>query len=440
MTTRARSIAWTLLGLSSLGAPALAQPQPGLWTGFTGQDERINFTVGSSSVSDFEFSGRWSGQNCSGDFEFDLDFPMPIVNGTFMLDHRFGSSMAHLEGSFVSPILAQGTLTATFTGSCAGSMTTEWSASPERPDGAQWPLSLPLTPDEVSCDAARLDALARRVSVDLPHGTKEASVVLSLTRTGDFAGLAYSGQGASSPERLLAFSTNPEETTLLRNPERPQLFSLSATRNDLSSDLVAPGSPDEIRLTLNPTLAADPPPSNLLVLDNVRPPGGSPTAARPGRGLDDLLAPCHGKLTDADVHVFRLLSRMLRVEVPGAKRYELIVFRDLAPHSYRIDIQVFGEDGSDLGKIAVRVEVTYDGTGQLNRGTLRTLGPCTGENEEDCTTLSVTGLVDIVSPPGAGRFWSNTDDLVLAGSLPDESRIDWVVLLRGTTWRQPPGR
>ena len=439
MAKRARFIVLMLLGFAGLAAPALAQPRGGGWTGLTGQGERIDFTVGSSFVSDFDLRGRWHTGICSGDFHFTLDGSGARIEGNaFVFDFNLSSNAFHVEGSFVSPTLARGTLAAASTGTCAGSMSTDWSAVPDGADGEGWPLSLPLTEAEASCDAARLGALAQRVSVDLPHGTKEASVVLSLTRTGDFAGLAYSGQAAFSPEHLLAFSTNPEETTFLRNPERPQLFSLSATRNDLSSDLVAPGSPDEIRLTLNPTLAATPPPGNLLVLDNVRPPDGSPTAARPGRGLADLLVPCHGKLTDADVHVFRLLSRLLRVQVPGAARYELVVFRGVEPHSYRIDIWVYEAGGSELGKIAAQVDVTYDGTGQLNRGTLHALGSCDGPQETDCTTLAIVGGVDIVTPTGAGGFWANTRSTVRAGDgHPHSTGIDWLVLLRETMWRQP---
>ncbi|HYO11886.1 MAG TPA: hypothetical protein VE685_01670, partial [Thermoanaerobaculia bacterium] len=229
----------------------------------------------------------------------------------------------------------------------------------------------------------------------------------------------------------------PEESTLLRNPGRPQLFSLSATRNDLSSDLVAPGNPNEIRLTLNPTLTSNPPPGNLLVLDNVRRPDGSPTATRPGRGLADLLDPCHGKLTEADVHLFRLLSRLIRVRAQGAARYELAIFRGEEPHSYRIDIWTYGAVGAELGKIAAQVDVTYDSAGQLNRGTLRAFGPCGSPQETDCTTLTVPGFVEIVTPTEAGGIWGSTGSLVLIDGGPDQDDIDWIRILQGTTWRQP---
>lgn len=440
MAMRTKFIVLMVLGLAGFAAPALAQPRSGGWTGLTGQGERVEFTLDAVFIQRFDIRGRWQSGSCRGDLHFTFGSGTRLTGNSFVLDFNLGPETVHVEGSFVSPTLARGTLTANITGNCAGSVTTDWSAVPDGADGAGWPPSLPLTESESACDAARLSALAQRVSVDLPHGTKEASVVLSLTRTGDFAGLAYSDQaGFASPEHLLAFSTNPEETTFLRNPGRPQLFSFSATRNDLSSDLVAPGSPDEIRLTFNPTLSADPPPGNLLVLDNVRLPEGSPTAARPGRGLAELLVPCHGKLTDADVHIFRLLSRLLRIRVPGAMRYELVLFRGVEPHSYRIDIWAYEAGGSELGKIAAQVDVTYDSTGQLNRGTLRALGPCEGPEETDCTTLPVQGQVDIVTPAGAGETWANTESTVLAGNgRPAQSTgIDWLILLLETAWRQP---
>ena len=437
MALRIRIIALLWLGLAGLGAPALTQPLQGRWTGLTGQGERIEFVVQGDSVTDFELRGRWTGENCSGDFEHSIGFGVGIVGNAFVADFPFFKS--RVEGLFVSPTLAQGTLMASFTtGSCPGSVSTDWSAFPEGEDGeGAPPPSFPLTGAEVSCDAARLAALARRVSVDLPNSSKEASVALFLTRTGDFAGLAYSGLTVPGSEHLLAFSTNPEESTLLRNPGRPQLFSLSATRNDLSSDLVAPGNPNEIRLTLNPTLGSNPSPGSLLVLDNVRRPDGSPTATRPGRGLADLLEPCHDKLTKADVHLFRLLARLIRVRAQGAARYELAIFRGEEPHSYRVDIWAYGTAGAELGKIAVRVDATYDSLGQLNRGTLRAFGPCGNSQETDCTTLTAPGVVEIVTPTDAGEISRSTESLVGIGAGPDQDDIDWIRVLQGTTWRQP---
>ncbi len=110
----------------------------------------------------------------------------------------------------------------------------------------------PLTAAEVTCDAARLSGLLARAGVEAP-GAAAAGLNLTLTASGDFAGLVYT---ASGPEHHLAFSTNPEETPLLRNPSRLQLSSLSLTRNALSSDLVAKGHAGEVRLGINP--AVDP--------------------------------------------------------------------------------------------------------------------------------------------------------------------------------------
>lgn len=139
------------------------------------------------------------------------------------------------------------------------------------PLGAQ---TLPLTPAQVDCNRAQLEALAARANVvpgDLA-ADKATNLVLTFgTPDGGFAGLGYTSQyerlfdievdgntvdfliqQAETPEHHLWFSTNPDEVRLLRNPARPKLDSISATRNRLNSDLVPAGDADELAVTLNP--------------------------------------------------------------------------------------------------------------------------------------------------------------------------------------------
>lgn len=101
MALRIRWIALLWLGLAGLGAPALTQPLPGRWTGLTGQGERIDFVVQGGSVTDFELRGRWTGESCTGDFEYSIGFGVLIAGNMFVADFPFFKT--RVEGSFLSP-------------------------------------------------------------------------------------------------------------------------------------------------------------------------------------------------------------------------------------------------------------------------------------------------------------------------------------------------
>ena len=293
-----------------------------------------------------------------------------------------------------------------------------------------------LAPTAVLCDSRRLTGFLERTRVALPRSTKTPSLSLSFSATGDFAGIATSGNAAGSPEKALAFSTNPEETTLLRNPERPQLFSVSATRNDLNSDAVAAGSPDEIRLLINPTLELqDPLPANLLALDNLAGAPGKPADAKPGRGLGPLLTPCHGPFSARDVHVFRVLSKIVRVDVPAAKSVEIAIYRDSALDSYRLDAYAYDASGASLGRLSATLEVTTTPAGDLNQGMLRMEDRCAVGQTNDCTSLTVAGSLELIKPRASGQALASSYRVSTAG--PADVGVDFADLLGGTTWRRP---
>ncbi len=301
-----------------------------------------------------------------------------------------------------------------------------------------------LTAAEVACDAARLASFLDRFEVRPARGIP-AAVNLSLTATGDFAGLAFTVERSGSPEAQLAFSTNPEETTLLRNPARPQLASVSLTRNHLSSDLVAAGDPRAFRLLLNPTLAADPSSeAGLLAIDNL---AGSPdgaTDAKPGRGLAALVDRCHGDLDPADVHVLRVLSKVARVDVPGAASYETAIYRAPAPRTYRLEAAAYRSDGRSLGTLAAELHVSFDGQGGLASGTLRTLPACQGGQAHGCTSLGTSARLALVKPAGSGGMAGSGEFAVgfarSASGGASTTSVDWPRLLADSTWLRPlPG-
>lgn len=294
----------------------------------------------------------------------------------------------------------------------------------------------PLSAAEVSCDAARLKGLLDRAAVTSSRGGTPG-LNLFLTASGDFSGLAYVSSGAA--EHQLVFSSNPEEMTLLRNPTRPQLSSLSLTRNALSSDLVKKGEAGELAVAVNPTL--DPGASGTLRIDNVDGPQGTPADAKPGRGLADLLTPCHGPLSTRDVHVFRVLSKVARPSSPAARAFELALFRGESPTSYRADVYPLRADGTPLGRLAVEIAVTFAATGELSGGTMRVLGRCSASRAEHCT--SVTSLTELaLVPPAAGGQPTpapavRVSTMGTEGDGQPEAVVDWSTLLAGTSWRRP---
>ncbi len=305
---------------------------------------------------------------------------------------------------------------------------------PERPAAG------PLTGEEVACDAARLFGLLARSAVTAPRSSRATTLALSFSGSGDFAGLAAVGRGGAEGEAALLFSTNPEETTLLKNPARPQLFSVGMTRNELNSDLVVPGAEGELMLSINPTLDPNAPAGNLLAIDNRAVSGGAarPADAKPGRGLAPLIIPCHGGFGAEDVHLFRVLLRVARGEAAGAKALELAIYRAAEPGRYRLDLYPLGADGAASGRLSVEFEVVRSGAGDLIGGTLRRLGLCAAGQTTGCSDL--TGLAAnaalalwkpvLAGPPPATPYR-------ISASGPGEVAVDLADLLAGTTWRRP---
>jgi plastocyanin len=288
-----------------------------------------------------------------------------------------------------------------------------------------------LTEAESRCDGQRLAGLLDRLEVQAPNTSKIPGINLALTETGDFAGLAYTGNGPGTPERHLAFSTNPEETTLLRNPTRPQLGSLSATRNDLNSDVVAPSHPELVRVSLNPTLASDPASSALLVIDNAT----LSSSARPGRGLAGVLARCEDGLTAADVFLFRVLTKIVRAEASGARSFEIALYRGPSAGTFRIDARPIGANGAPLGRISAELEADVALGVALGTGTLRVLPACTGGVTVDCTTLGA-GAIMLVKAVASGLFYPTPPPVRATAGGPAVPFL-WSEMLQDTSWSQP---
>lgn len=308
-----------------------------------------------------------------------------------------------------------------------------------RPTPGRTPV--PLTAEEVTCDRVRLGGLLERIELSTPASAKAAGLNLSFTASGDFAGIAYTGNGPVTAEHHLAFSTDPEVTPLLLNPERPQLPAVALARNPVNSDLVAPGDSDALEVRLRPTLGSEAPsPEALLVIDNLLGAGGRASQVKPGRGLAGLLTPCHaGSLVARDLHVLRVLSKVARLEVPGAARTELAIHRAPEIDAYGIDARAFDRDGRSLGTLVARITVTYTAEGELHGGELALVPPCPGGAAGGCTTLDRPGRLLLVHPTFTGELWTPTPYQVgpPASSAPNAVDLNWAELLAGTTWRRP---
>lgn len=333
-------------------------------------------------------------------------------------------------------------------------------------DGAETVSDVPFTvrvgPEASRCAGERLAGLLERLGAEAPGTSKPIGINLSVSPSGDFAGLATTGNGPGTAEHHLAFSTNPEATTLLRNPARPQLVTVGFTRNRLASDLVGPGAADLLRLVLDPTLSGntDPAPEAFLRVDNVeREAGGRPSDAKPGRGLLKLSEPCPlhlydqtaGRLGPGDAHALRLLQKIVRAETPGAPRQEIAVYPAPDRGRYRIDVRPHAADGSSLGVLAATISVEGyqipsdpEDPPVLTIGELRGLPLCSGSSGgpqpgEACTRLDRATTLQLVRPRFSGELWEPTPYRILAG--PESSggtvEVDFVDLLADTTWRSP---
>jgi len=313
-------------------------------------------------------------------------------------------------------------------------------------DGAFPAPSQELFNQQGSWDRERVRALLARLAVDAPGTALPPTVLVGMTRTGDFFGLARVRHGVANTagglaESQLAFATNPEETPLLRNPERLQLPSVSLARIPPASDLVPPGSTGVLQVTLDPTLTSgSAAPNARLSIDNVV--GGRSADAKPGRGLADILRPYHHRFVPSDVRVVRSLQRLIRVEVGEAARsVEVAIFRDFLPDHFLIEAYLKGSQGESLGRISVALTVTWSPDGRLWTGRLQASSHCVTSSPWSCTTVTERTVLKLV-PPTADRV-EEGPGVVRIEAFDGPSRrqvffFSWHDLLGQTTWEAAP--
>lgn len=325
--------------------------------------------------------------------------------------------------------------------------------------GAQ---TAPLPAEDVACNAEQLIRLAARTAVVRPDAAASKSIGVAYTfssRSGDFAGLAYTqqftrtGDYAPTPERHLWFSTNPHEVRMHRNPARPALPTLSLTRNALNSDLVSADDPDRFDLLIDPTLSGGEVAAYLLHLDNLDGPMGQATSSKPGRGLNGVVESCHDRFTATDLHVFALLAKTLRAfpfTAAGESRDSVMaIYRDRASEptskgrrtAYRIDVLPL--DGGDFSlRSSFTFEIEVSAEGRLGDAHLAILPTCEGGSDGDCTERGASAMLVFSHPVFPGEYWTMspatpsacTEDLLRLPGCGSSVDILLPEMLAGSSW------
>ncbi|HKH48463.1 MAG TPA: hypothetical protein VKM72_27690 [Thermoanaerobaculia bacterium] len=328
-------------------------------------------------------------------------------------------------------------------------------------------LTNPLTAEEVACNELQLERLLHRMNAAKggeyhPPELPKTLLVSYSNANGFYDGLVATSEffrldvgqipPADSYEQYLAFNINPSIRTLLLDPKRLELPQVSLNREQSSSSLVRPGSWFDIVLTLDPTLGKG---ERLTINNFVEPAVGAPyngflaNSTKPGRGLvvDDLLTPCHEKLTDFDRHVFSTLQRVARSSDMNEflqPDTEVAIFRGEDPHVYRLNFYPIYQNLEERGRMAVELRVFWDEHGRLTTAESKILGTCTAEGQSGCTDLRQRSLRWFLIPPvfGGKEYYDNgataNGGFYLWTQGPSApTTINLGTLLAGTTWNRP---
>lgn len=331
--------------------------------------------------------------------------------------------------------------------------------------GAQ--ATRPLPSAQVDCSADQLRALLGRSALMFGPAYDDRTAMLLWTYgpPGGFQGLAvlepFENDGRQTgTEHHMAYLVVPDPVRLLRNPARPQLDSVLLTRDDLDSDLSLLEDAYAMAVVLDPTAdhLKNEDPSTLLVIDNLTADeGGLATNSKPGRGLGSVLRPCTSALTAADIHVFSVLSHVVRGLAYSGRRTDAhpallsklaAIYRgessvpagEAVRTQYRIDLYPTGGPNG-LTRVSLTLDVEIAADGALGAATLRLLPACTSAGQRGCTTATSDGKVEIVRPTLNDQRWSQPAAAVCWGAPENgcstEATFSFEDVLRGTTWLRP---
>jgi len=342
---------------------------------------------------------------------------------------------------------------------------------------AAQPVSLPLTPEQVTCEERQIGRLIHRLSVAyngsslfLWRSSPGGGLYEGLVGTNEMHFVTQFGD-RSREEHQLAFDLILHAEADFLNPRRTVLPQATLVRRDTASNLDVPISGNGnllIRMDLAPEVPNPDTPTIPLKISTRREPGRE-KADGAGRGLsvDDLLTPCHGEVTEFDQRVFAILARAVRPTACLAEpvvnplaclgtRFKTAVYRAEAPLTYRIDVYPYTSFCNDQGQCGygeVRVpfllQLLLDPEGRLTMGTVTALPFC----EHPDGTVDHTGCIQVLDPeiglyilppirPGVAvqgePFFRRAAhlNLDLIGSEFNvlQAEVNWADLLRDTAW------
>jgi hypothetical protein len=331
---------------------------------------------------------------------------------------------------------------------------------------AQNGLSATLTTEQVTCEELQLARLARRAVIE-GHEASGLFLWRSSPAGGQFRGLGFrcwlcSESGLPGRfEQQLSFDLHFERALDRLSPLRPLISQASLTRRDASSNHVLEGSGFWSRLTVdlapgvvNPFEPRLP----LQIANRVGPQYAHADGAGRGIATDDLVAPCHGEVSELDERIFLILSRTMRIEeLPVVGGLNINLFRGQEPLHYRVNVSGYGnsfdEDSGTFfygssGPVALELTFTQSDSGQLTTGTARVLPRCTGDLDSEppgCTSQLTPNLKIYFLPPIVPGFETQGQEVLDAApflAFPEtftepavtETTIDWATLLANTAW------
>jgi hypothetical protein len=326
-------------------------------------------------------------------------------------------------------------------------------------------VTQPLTAEQVHCSADQLRAILGRSAVLFGPAYNDQTVTFLFTYAGgsnELSGLALMEQEDTSgravgADRQLLFSVLPSPSRLRRNPAKPQLSSFNLIRDMASSDPSRLEDPFAMAVVIDPTV--DPQKNEsfaaLLAIDNLSlQEGGITSDGKTGRGLQALLERCPATtFTKADLHVFDVLTRMLRTTAWSTKRTDkkaerlhklAAIYRGEEAStlstgtrtSYRIDLFPLLEKTTSRVSLELLVDLGQDGT--LGDATLRVLPACAAEGDRDCTTATSEVAVSIIHPISGQQKWTAEAGKTVCwkgpASCPGEVTFSFAERLKGTSW------
>jgi hypothetical protein len=330
-------------------------------------------------------------------------------------------------------------------------------------------VARPLTAEQVACDADQLRSMLARSALFFGPAYDERTAMFLFTYgapSRDLSGLALLEQSdlqgqAVGPEHQMAFTITPSQPRLSRDPARAQLNTNYLLREPVGTDVGLIEEPSAMAVVVDPTL--DPlrneDSASVLVIDNIASSeGGVPSDSKAGRGLTGILQRCRNNFTAADIHVFEILSRVVRATVyttphpnPGAGRMhklatiyrgeETAAIAGGVRATYRMDLYPVTKE--KLRRVSLEIEIDLDRDGSPGNAVMRVLPACASADapaSSACSSSPSAAVVSIIRPPAADQLWKGPMPSVCwhgDAGCPTQVRFSFAERLQGTTWLHP---